>query len=178
MRMRGGEKRPPLRPADMSADIPRNTSPENSNRALWVIVMGVFLVVAAGGAAALYLLGSHWDAPATVRNMGNPVARTEANVSAGMQTYRERCAKCHGDGGDGKGEKAGDLSVSPTDFTSASEMKGATDGELFWKISVGHRPMPAYKGKLSEEERWQVVRYIRTFARAKLSSSVPSKPPK
>ena len=84
----------------------------------------------------------------------------------GMSIYREKCAKCHGDSGDGKGEKAGELSVAPTDFTSGAQMKGATDGELFWKISQGHRPMPAYKTKLSEEERWKLVDYIRTFAKA------------
>ena len=41
-----------------------------------------------------------------------------------------------------------------------------TDGELFWKISEGHRPMPAFKKKLSEQERWQLVDYIRTFSQS------------
>lgn len=128
------------------------------------MVLAVFVVVAAGGALVVYSL-SNWNAPARVRNMANPVQATESNIDAGESIYRQRCAKCHGDGGDGKGEKAGELSMMPTNFTNRSEMKGLTDGELFWRISVGHRPMPAYKEKLTEKERWQVVDFIRTFAK-------------
>jgi len=39
-----------------------------------------------------------------------------------------------------------------------------TDGELFWKISEGRRPMPEFKKRLTEEQRWQLVNYVRTFA--------------
>ena len=76
----------------------------------------------------------------------------------------EHCQSCHGLNGDGKGERAEKLSVAPADFTDAHRMSQKTDGELFWQISEGRRPMPAYKGKLGEEERWQVVDYIRTFS--------------
>jgi mono/diheme cytochrome c family protein len=137
---------------------------KNSNRSLLWMVLAVFVLLAAGGSVVVYSL-SDWNAPNTVRNMANPAPATDANVRAGESIYRHHCAKCHGDAGDGRGEKAGDLSVAPTNFTNAQEMKGLTDGELFWRISVGHRPMPAYKGKLSEEERWQVVDFVRTFAR-------------
>jgi mono/diheme cytochrome c family protein len=39
-----------------------------------------------------------------------------------------------------------------------------TDGELYWQTTYGRRPMPAFRDKLSEPERWEVVDYIRTFA--------------
>lgn len=142
----------------MNADIPRRTF----KNPVLIVVLVVFAVVAAGGAVVVYSL-SDWNAPVKVKNMANPVPPSTENVRAGERTYRARCAKCHGDGGDGKGEKAGDLSVAPTDFTNLKEMNGLTDGELFWKITVGHRPMPSYKGKLSEGERWQLVNFIRTF---------------
>lgn len=145
----------------MSPDSPRTISHRSQ---LWM-VLAAFVVVAAGGSVVMLSLAD-WNAPAKAKNMPNPVAATAANVNRGMSIYREKCAKCHGDAGDGKGEKAGELSVAPTDFTNAVQMKGATDGELFWKISHGHRPMPAYKTKLSEEERWQLVDYIRTLAKA------------
>lgn len=143
----------------MAADIPRQ-APKNS---LLIVVLAVFAIVAAGGAVVVYSLGD-WNAPARVKNMPNPWAANAENVRAGERTYRARCAKCHGDTGGGKGEKAGELSVAPTDFTNRKEMERLSDGELFWRISVGHRPMPAYKGKLSERERWQLVVFIRTFA--------------
>lgn len=143
----------------MTADIPRPVS-KNS---LLIKVLAIFAIVAAAGAVVMYSL-SDWNAPVKVKNMANPVSANAENVRAGDRTYRATCAKCHGDAGDGKGEKAGDLSLAPTDFTNRKEMDSLTDGELFWRISVGHRPMPAYKGKLSEDERWQLVVFIRTFA--------------
>jgi mono/diheme cytochrome c family protein len=56
-------------------------------------------------------------------------------------------------------------------------MSKLTDGELFWKISEGHRPMPAFQGKLSEEERWQLVDYIRTFSQPLVDSPAESSAP-
>jgi len=43
-------------------------------------------------------------------------------------------------------------------------MNGATDGELFYQISEGRKPMPSFKKRLSEEQRWQLVLLIRSFA--------------
>ena len=43
-------------------------------------------------------------------------------------------------------------------------MSRRTDGELFWQITRGRLPMPAFEDKLTDQERWQLVDYIRTFA--------------
>jgi len=43
-------------------------------------------------------------------------------------------------------------------------MSGVTDGELFYKISEGKKPMPVFKTKLSEDDRWHLVLLIRSFA--------------
>jgi mono/diheme cytochrome c family protein len=81
-----------------------------------------------------------------------------------MFVYSKNCKSCHGDNGDGKGDRAPELSVMPSDFTNAAEISRVSDGELFWKITHGHRPMPAFEDRLNDTERWQVVDYIRTFA--------------
>lgn len=64
----------------------------------------------------------------------------------------------------GDGTKAENIDISCGDFTSA-KYANATDGELFWKTSEGRKPMPSYKLKLSDIERWSVVLYTRTFAK-------------
>jgi mono/diheme cytochrome c family protein len=43
-------------------------------------------------------------------------------------------------------------------------MSSVTDGEIFYQISQGRKPMPAFKKRLSEEERWQLVLYVRSLA--------------
>ena len=101
---------------------------------------------------------------AKARKLVNPIPPSPSDIAAGLQIYRSHCQKCHGKDGDGKGEKAAELSASPHDFTDAHEMRTWKDGELFWVITNGHRPMPAFRDKLTDEERWQAVDYIRTFA--------------
>jgi mono/diheme cytochrome c family protein len=128
---------------------------------------------------ALFLIGlmtslsiRNWVVYEQVRKRKNPVALTSSAIESGRELYGEHCQKCHGANGDGKGPKADELSVSPGDFTDAKRMGGETDGELFWRISKGRYPMPAFEGKVSEDERWQLVDYIRTF-RAKPNASSP-----
>jgi mono/diheme cytochrome c family protein len=138
-------------------------------------VLGIFLVfimVAIAGGIIVFSL-SDWSAPAKAKAMPNPVPATPQAIGAGMSIYMDRCQNCHGEDGNGKGERADKLSVAPADFTDAHAMRAQTDGELFWKISEGHKPMPAFDKKLTEAERWQLVDYIRTFSQS--ASAAPDK---
>jgi len=137
---------------------------KNHKQPRYLGIFVLFAIVAAGGAVVLYSV-SNWSVPAKAKKLQNPVPATGEAIGGGMMIYMEHCEKCHGENGDGKGPKAADLSIMPQDFTNAQEMSHITDGEFFWQISEGHRPMPAFKDKLTEEERWQVVDYIRTFAK-------------
>jgi mono/diheme cytochrome c family protein len=139
-------------------------------------VFVVFVIVAVAGSLVVYSL-SDWTAPQKARQMPNPFPPTAKAIGMGMSTYQDRCQNCHGEDGNGKGERAEKLSVAPSDFTDAHSMSKLTDGELFWKISEGHRPMPAFKAKLSEEERWQLVDYIRTFSQRLVDSPAESSAP-
>jgi mono/diheme cytochrome c family protein len=147
-----------------------SVSPPTRNTNRTAILIALFCVAAAGGAAVLYSL-TQWNVPAVAKNLRNPIPPSESAVDNGMFTYSKRCKSCHGENGDGKGDRAGELSVKPTDFTNAAEMNHITDGELYWKITHGHRPMPAFEDKLSDVERWQVVDYIRTFAHRQPASA-------
>ncbi|HEY6442644.1 MAG TPA: cytochrome c [Candidatus Acidoferrales bacterium] len=109
-------------------------------------------------------LARNWSVMAKARKLQNPVPSTAQALAAGKESYREHCQSCHGERGDGKGDKADDLSVAPGDFTDARVMHRFADGELYWQITYGRRPMPEFASKLSEEKRWQLVDYIRTFA--------------
>ncbi|HYL46757.1 MAG TPA: c-type cytochrome [Candidatus Limnocylindrales bacterium] len=145
-------------------------SQTNQKKPRYLGIFVLFLIIAAGGAVVLYSV-INWSAAAKAKKLQNPVPATSQAVGAGMMIYMQHCEKCHGENGDGKGPKAADLSIAPQDLTNAQAMSHITDGEFFWQISEGRRPMPAFKDKLSEEMRWQVVDYIRTFAKK------PSGPP-
>jgi mono/diheme cytochrome c family protein len=79
----------------------------------------------------------------------------------------EKCTICHGLKGDGRGEMGTTLDPHPSDFTDRHMMKEMTDGEIFWKITTGKGPMPSYQKELTENERWDLVNYIRSFAKPK-----------
>lgn len=143
------------------------TSPKKQSHATFFIVMFVFFAAAV---AVIAYAVVQWNTRAKERNLKNPFPPSAQAIATGSQVYQQHCQSCHGAKGDGKGEKAPELSTAPGDFTDARKMSGLTDGELFAEVTEGHHPMPAFADKLTIEERWDVVDYVRTFA-AKPSAS-------
>ncbi len=103
-----------------------------------------------------------WVVPANFKSMKNPVAANDASVKAGQAIYARTCAACHGRTGLGDGPKSRSLKTAATDFSKA-EFQSQTDGEHFYKTKTGNGDMPKYEGKLSDEDIWNLVNYMRTF---------------
>jgi mono/diheme cytochrome c family protein len=103
-----------------------------------------------------------WEVPAEYKNMANPVAKTDESVKAGQGLYVKYCASCHGKTGLGDGVKARMLKDYAGDF-SGDYYQNQTDGEHFYKTKFGRNEMPKYEGKLSDENIWHMVNYMRTF---------------
>ena len=106
-----------------------------------------------------------FQAPSFADTIHNPIKDAATAASAGQLTYKTFCVPCHGQKGKGDGVAAAGLQKPPADHTSAIVQK-QTDGALFWMISTGNNPMPAYKGALTDQQIWQLVSYIRTLAKA------------
>ncbi len=96
--------------------------------------------------------------------MVNPLKPSQANLPEARRLYDDKCVECHGDAGRGDGSQAKMYNPKPADFTDAANMNPITDGELFYKITEGHRPMPSFKKRFSDEQRWQLVLLLRSFA--------------
>ncbi|MGH9730346.1 MAG: c-type cytochrome, partial [Candidatus Acidiferrales bacterium] len=107
-----------------------------------------------------------WNVPPEAKQMKNPVALNTVTLDFARALYRNDCAKCHGINGDGK--KPPDsmyaYSTKPTNFTEAKLVDAMSDGEIFWKITNGRKPMPSFKIRLTDEQRWELVSLIRIFA--------------
>ena len=100
-------------------------------------------------------------------------AATGETLALGKKIYERNCAHCHGQGGDGNGFGAPHLSPAPRDFTAAefkfrttSSGELPTDEDLFRVVSRGLNGtgMPPWQFLLSDEERWAVVDYVKTFS--------------
>jgi len=105
-----------------------------------------------------------WTAPAAEARKKNPVAVSESSVAAGQKVYVKRCVACHGKTGNGDGPDAADLGIHPAKLSDPL-IREETDGELFWKITVGKKPMPNYGTRLSPTDRWNVINYLRSLAK-------------
>jgi mono/diheme cytochrome c family protein len=103
-----------------------------------------------------------WVVPASFKSMKNAVAKGDASNKAGMALYTKNCASCHGKAGLGDGVKARALKEFPGDF-SKNEYQGQSDGDHFYKTKTGRGEMPKYEGKLSDDDIWNLVNYMRTF---------------
>ncbi|MGN6177740.1 MAG: c-type cytochrome [Mucilaginibacter sp.] len=104
-----------------------------------------------------------WVAPATAQAFKNPVSVTPSTLKEAKTLYMANCSPCHGQKGKGDGPAAAALNPKPADHTSPALNK-ETDGSLFWKISEGRSPMPQYKNILTETQRWELVKYIRSLS--------------
>ena len=103
-----------------------------------------------------------WQAPAEAANLVNPFKGDAGAVKAGRELYMQRCEACHGKEGKGNGYMAAGILKPPTNLAS-TVVQANTDGELFWKITNGRPPMPANRIRFTDEERWQIVNFLRTL---------------
>ena len=106
-----------------------------------------------------------WVAPKDADNVKNPLAGNASVLPEAKALYTANCAPCHGDKGRGDGPAAAGLNPKPADHSSAA-IQSESDGSLFWKLSEGRAPMPAYKKIFSDQQRWELIDYIRTLAKS------------
>ncbi len=108
--------------------------------------------------AVVLLTGLHVEPG---RTLANPVLRTEQSVERGAALFARNCASCHGEQGAGDGPLADTLPAPPANFTV--HVPFHPDGVLFAWISDGIRGtgMPAWSPQLSDQERWDLVNFLR-----------------
>ncbi len=95
----------------------------------------------------------------------NPVKATAESIAAGKHTFGTQCAMCHGETGDGKGDLAVELKLKTKDCTDPATLKERTDGELFYILTKGHGYMPGQEGRMKDDQKWNLVNYVRSFAK-------------
>ncbi|MBI3090992.1 MAG: c-type cytochrome [Candidatus Tectomicrobia bacterium] len=96
------------------------------------------------------------------------------NDANGKKLYLTYCFVCHGVTGKGDGPASATLDPKPRDHTNDAYMSSRTDEQLFNAISKGGAGfaggsvhMPNWDETLKEQERWDLVAYLRVLHRPK-----------
>lgn len=87
------------------------------------------------------------------------------SVASGRMLYLEHCTACHGSGGLGDGALAAQLPRPPANL-SEPHTALHTAGDMHWWLSHGipESGMPGLGGALSEDDRWDLINFLRAFS--------------
>jgi len=77
-------------------------------------------------------------------------------LNDGSIIYADNCSACHGE--DGRS-----LILGAANFTDHRFMANQSPSNLYVAVTQGQGSMPAWQARLSQDERWAVIDYIRTF---------------
>lgn len=122
--------------------------------------------IARGDKYLYYLTGDSAGlaAAGSLRNPLDTLATTSVNLKEAERLYLINCGICHGTKLDGNGplwnNGEGPYAAKPQDLIGFG--KTLSDGHFFHVITFGIRTMGSYASQLTPEQRWAVIKYIRT----------------
>ena len=109
---------------------------------------------------AISILG---DAAVAFKQVKNPTTDFDSSIKRGEGMFIKNCSKCHGLNGNGYGVVAHGFTTFPRQLWAWNNTGPETDGYLFWFITNGRSDMPPWGLILSENERWDLINYIKTI---------------
>jgi mono/diheme cytochrome c family protein len=156
-------------------------APRSRNAQKIVFALLILLICIVVG-YSVYEQNKPWVVPEEFKRLKNPLQPTDSNLNAARDLYRDECAQCHGDRGKGDGPESKMHSPAPADLTDAGRMSRVTDGDIFYQITAGRRPMPSFKSRTTNDQRWQLTLLVRSFSQEttppeKKSAPVSENPP-
>jgi len=98
------------------------------------------------------------------------------SIARGAPLYAQNCTACHGVTGRGDGPLAGKLPIRPADLTEP-HLFAHKVGEIFWWVSYGRDNgiMPGFAGKLSSDQRWDLINFVLARAAGDLTQHTGSR---
>ena len=96
----------------------------------------------------------------------SPTGFTSAAIARGAELFQQNCTSCHGRQGRGDGPAVKSFAIPPADLT-AEHLFAHSDGELFWWLTHGtegpdgNLVMPGFGDQLDEDQRWNLIDYVR-----------------
>jgi len=102
---------------------------------------------------------AQWNIPKDAKNTKIPAEPTHELVKTGKSIYMQKCISCHGIPGEGKNLTA----INATELGNIDYQKNHSAGEVYYQINTGNGGMPSFKAQLSEDDKWCVIFYVKSF---------------
>ena len=99
-----------------------------------------------------------------------PFAITRDDVTRGQQRFNIYCTPCHGRLGDGNGMVVKRGFRQPPSY-HIQRLKDAAAGHFFDVMTNGYGSMPSYASRVTPDDRWRIIAYIRALQLAQGSSA-------
>ena len=113
------------------------------------------------GFSPLHFAPGPEEAARAGRELVNPTPDTPARVARGQVLYRRFCSSCHGASGAGDGPVVPAFPTPPS--LTLPHATGMPDGQIFHVVTFGQGLMPAHRQQISQADRWDLVRYVRSL---------------
>jgi mono/diheme cytochrome c family protein len=143
-----------------------STTPSRNLKARKILFVALLALICILLGYAAYEQNKQWVVPEEFKSLKNPLQPTESSLLSARELYSNECAQCHGTRGKGDGPEARSHFPLPADLSDAQRMSAITDGAIFYQISEGRRPMPSFKNRMTQDQRWQLVLLVRSFAQS------------
>jgi len=145
---------------DIAAVIDRTEDPTGR---MFKVHAGPPVLSVAPLAEEMTAAGTLGDPPSAALELTSPVEATSESLARGLKLYVANCVKCHGADGGGTGPSTHGIDTDPRKLWVWGSAGDAADGYLFSVISDGRTDMPPWGLVLSENERWDLVNYIKSL---------------
>lgn len=134
----------------------------------------------ARGESMSYYLTSDSAGLMAANNLVNPLdtmALTAGDLKEAERLYLINCGICHGTALDGNGPLlAGGGYIAVPANLKAPNIAAYSDGHYFHVITFGIRTMGSYASQLTPEQRWWVIKYIRSKQAGEVSDTTGMAP--
>lgn len=137
--------------------------------------------VEAAATAGEIVMSPTLTVPRSLITLKDPYAGDPASAARGKIVYQQNCQVCHGIAGDGRGPAGANLRIPPASFHNPQHFQSpAMDGPHFWVIQHGDGQlsgMPAWQGKLTDQQIWDVLNYVKVLSGLGSTASTRSPSP-
>ena len=103
------------------------------------------------------------DLTMDLKQVNNPTVDFDSSIKRGKVLFAKNCAKCHGLSGNGYGVVSHGFTTWPRQLWVWYKADSAADSYLYWIIENGKSDMPPWGLILTEDERWDLINYIKTI---------------